>query len=123
MRVYRGHGATTNFYVAATDLYSHGNDLEDFELVQGVTLNRSLPEQDIPRKFELLVIDVNGGEPDVIEGIDLKTWRPAMLIVATHKGHARWDFNAHKIDKMLGPWYREISHDHINSIYIRKEGK
>lgn len=123
VRLYKGHHATTSFYVAATDLYGHGNNLDDFTPVRQVTLNRSLPEQDIPHDFELLVIDVNGGEPEVLEGIALDQWKPRMIIIATHKGHAGWDFNARKIGKMLGPWYREVFHDHINSIYIRQEGK
>lgn len=123
VRLYKGCGATTSFYVAACDLYQHGNNLDDYIPVRQVTLNRSLPEQDIPQDFDLLVIDVNGSEPDVLEGISLDQWKPRMLIIATHKGHARWDFNARKIGRMLSPWYREIFHDHINSIYIRREGR
>lgn len=123
VRLYKGHHATTSFYVAATDLYGHGNNLKDFTQVRQVTLNRSLPEQGIPQEFDLLVIDVNGGEPEVLEGIALDRWKPTMIIIATHKGHAKWDFNAGKINRMLRPWYREVFHDHVNSIYVRKDAK
>lgn len=121
--LYPGNIATTSRFVAGTDLYAHGNSLELAEITPCITLNKSLAEQDIPHNFDLLVIDVCGGEPDVLGGIDLTTWKPEMLIIATHKGHDGWDFNAEEIDRRVSRWYDEVFHDHINSIYIRREGK
>lgn len=121
--LYAGNGATTNWHVAAHDLYGHGNSLDVCEFTPCVCLNNSLAEQGIPHQFELLVVDVNGGEPAVLAGIDLAVWKPMMLIVATHKGHENWDFNAEEIDRQVSRWYDEVFHDHINSIYIRQEGR
>lgn len=118
--LYHGHGATTTKHVAELDLHQHGNSLTDYELVPCVTLNSSLEEQEIPHVFDLLVIDTNGGEPAVLAGIDFDLWEPTMLIIATHKGHFSWDFNAEEIDSMVSRWYTEIWRDHINSIYIRR---
>ena len=73
--LYPGNGATTNYHVASIDLFRHANSLDNSEVVSCLTLNTILKEREHPRKFELLVIDVNGDEPFVLDGIDLDQWQ------------------------------------------------
>lgn len=122
IKLYNGWGPTTNTYIAEKDLHDHGNSLSDYTMCPITTLNKSLEEEeDIRFDFDLLVIDVNGDEPLVLQGLDLDMWKPKMIIIATHKGHEKWDFNAQVVDRMLEHWYEEIWHDHINSIFIRRQ--
>jgi FkbM family methyltransferase len=46
-----------------------------------VTLDRLLEREGIAPGFELLVIDVEGYEPQVLAGFDLRRWRPRLVIV------------------------------------------
>lgn len=120
IKLYRGYGATTSKKVAETDIFKHSNRIVDFEWSPVCKLEDSLFSECVPFKFDLLVIDVNGDEPGVLMGLNLEIWKPTMIIVATHKAHDGWDFNAPIIDGLLSGWYEEIWHDHINSIYVRK---
>lgn len=45
------------------------------------TLDRFLEREGVAPGFELLVIDVEGFEPQVLAGFDLERWRPRLVIV------------------------------------------
>ncbi len=51
------------------------------------TLDRLLEDHGIAAGFELLIVDVEGGEPDVFAGFDLARWKPRMLIVELADHH------------------------------------
>lgn len=127
-KLYTGQGATTSEQVAAQNTFYYGNSQEKYIVCPVCTLNSELSLQQIRKNFELLVIDVDGDEVGVLRGLDLETWRPQMIIIETSRDHPipEWRFNAAPIDALLLPYYDEIWHDHINSIYIRgverKEG-
>jgi FkbM family methyltransferase len=89
-----------------------------------VTLNDLLDEHKVPDGFELLVVDVEGGEPDVFAGFDLTRWKPKMLIIELEDHHP--DFM--KIESIrepiaqlrryiLGAGYTELYVDAINTIF------
>lgn len=89
-----------------------------------VTLNDLLDEHKVPDGFELLVVDVEGGEPDVFAGFDLTRWKPKMLIIELEDHHP--DFM--KIESIrepiaqlrryiLGAGYTEVYVDAINTIF------
>ena len=120
VRLYSGKGgATTNPVIAERDLFQHGNSPDNYQPVTMTTANKVLAENRIPHIFDLLVIDANGGEVEVLKGLDLDTWRPKMIIIATHKGHPGWDINAEPIAKLLQSRYQEVYYDSVNSIYVR----
>jgi FkbM family methyltransferase len=52
-----------------------------------VTLDGLLDEHKVPNGFELLVVDVEGGEPDVFANFDLARWKPKLLIVELEDRH------------------------------------
>jgi FkbM family methyltransferase len=124
-KLYLGESATTSAFVAKDNTFFYGNSPANFVECPVVSLNSILPVFEIPHDFELLVIDVDGDECGVIEGIDLNVWRPIMIIVETSAEHPieAWRFNAVRIDFLLSQCYDEVYRDHINSIYIRKAVK
>jgi FkbM family methyltransferase len=91
------------------------------------TLDRLLEEHGIPAGFELLVVDVEGGEPEVFAGFDLARWKPRMLIVELADHHP--DFIA--IESIRGPaagvrrqtleaGYTEVYVDAINTVFLAR---
>ncbi len=123
-KLYLGTGVTSSSEVAENDIFWYGNTLDKFVMSPVCKLETSLEELDVSHEFDLLVIDVDGSELDVLAGINLSIWAPKMIIIETCKDSVLlgWNFNALKIDRALDNYYVEIYHDHINSIYIRKEG-
>jgi FkbM family methyltransferase len=88
------------------------------------TLDRLLEDYKIPSGFELLVVDVEGAEPDVFAGFDLARWRPKMLIVELGDFHP--DFveiegirkPAAELRKhTLQAGYTEVYVDSINTVF------
>jgi FkbM family methyltransferase len=88
------------------------------------TLDRLLDDYRIPAGFELLVVNVEGGEPDVFAGFDLARWNPKMLIVELGDVHP--DFM--DIDSIRAPaallrkqilqaGYTEVYVDAINTVF------
>lgn len=49
--------------------------------VPGRTLDEMLQEADAPPGFELLSIDIEGGEPAALRGFDLAYWRPRLVLL------------------------------------------
>lgn len=101
---------------------------DDYEEVPCKTLNQVCIENNIPRGFDVLVIDVEGHELQVLKGFSLNIWKPKMIIIEIQDDHP--DFqqlpNAHEFMKM----FREIRHsiesagykllykNTINSVYV-----
>lgn len=95
---------------------------DDFIMMPCTTLNYSLRENNWPREFDLLCIDVEGAEMQVLDGLDFKRYEPYMLIIETHEGNVdnRKSFHAGTInDYMAHMPYRKIQFDGLNTIYWR----
>ncbi len=94
--------------------------------VKCTTLNDLLVDNNVAPGFELLVVDVEGGEADVFAGFDLALWRPTMIIVELADVHP--DFS--KFEDVVGPaamlrrsilsaGYVEDYVDHINTVFVK----
>jgi FkbM family methyltransferase len=89
-----------------------------------VTLDDLLDEHKIPNGFELLVVDVEGGEPDVFAGFDITRWKPKMLIVELEDQHPDFIEIASIREPMaqlrrdiLDAGYVEVYVDAINTVF------
>ena len=89
-------------------------------LVEMVTLNDVL-EQAKPAAIDFLKIDAEGTEREVLLGIDLRIWRPRVLLIeATFPNsqipsHGEWE------DLVLKEGYAFASFDGINRFYVAEE--
>lgn len=88
-----------------------------------VTLESYLSSKAISPGFELLSIDVEGGEWDVLRGWDIKKWAPRMVIVELPDEHPDFlrfspEYSLIK-DYFSRNDYRLIFKDLINSVYVR----
>lgn len=84
-------------------------------------LDTVLEEERFPHCFDLLVVDVEGGEAAVFAGFPLETWLPRLVIVELHEGNP--DYAEFKTETqliksgILRAGYREIWRDTVNSIF------
>ena len=98
---------------------------DEKRMVQQCTLDSLLVKHHIVPGFELLVVDVEGAEPDVFAGFNLGLWRPQMMIVELQDQHpdfcSRGDISQHHaaLRKFIASeGYREVFRDDINTISI-----
>lgn len=93
---------------------------EKFTVVPTVALDVLLENHDIPPRFEVLVIDVEGAELKVLAGFDLPFWRPRLAIVETHERHTsiRNDSAQPIIRHFEAHGYCKVYTDHINSVFV-----
>jgi len=89
----------------------------------------SLMEQlEVPKKFDVLVVDVEGKEYDVFQTFDLEVWKPKMMIIELEDEHPSFKKYDELISKIKGlrnfileKNYVEVFKDDINTIFVRKD--
>lgn len=90
--------------------------------VPQITLDSLLSASNIRPDFDLLVVDVEGGESDVFAGFSLYDWRPRMLIVELVHTHPdlsrlhRADF--HLQEQICNAGYAVAYKDCINTVFV-----
>ena len=79
------------------------------------TLNDILEQAHAPRGMELVSIDIEGGEPAALRGMDLAYWQPRLLIVEADDDAACQALDAH-----LNPQgYTRARMIGVNAVYAR----
>lgn len=131
---YKGDIELYTGYSLATTKLDVLKDYSDIDWFKGIldenrketckidTLNNMLIEHNISNDFDLLVIDVEGAEYEVLEGINLEVWKPKMIIIELHEDN-KYDIlkkNNTKILNILNQYYNKIYKDDNNSIFIKK---
>jgi len=93
--------------------------------VKAVRLDKFLLASEIKRKFDLLIVDVEGYEEKVFNSFDLKFWSPKMLIIELIDYHSSFDispklqFSSKKVrDLIIANGYKQIYADEVNSIFL-----
>jgi len=89
------------------------------------TLGDVLSRHRIPEQFDLMVIDVEGGEEPVVRDLLASPWRPKVLIVELNDIHPDFapfpDLQASAAATrrmILGDRYRQYFADEINSVFV-----
>jgi FkbM family methyltransferase len=85
-----------------------------------------LKKYQVPKNFDLLVIDVEGREEQIFASFDIEEWRPKMLIVELVDEHPEFQdkfSESVKQSRNLRSYirmknYSEIYKDHINTVFI-----
>lgn len=129
VKLYLG-GSISTIVPKRVDIYSEiewsshiGMSTDNFILCNMKTLDELLDEASWPQGFELLVIDVEGAEPDVMAGFDLGYWHPSMVIIELNETapDERLSANAAPIGELFaGHGYEKVYADHINTIFLRE---
>lgn len=95
------------------------------QVCQQITLERLLRENEVEKNFDLLIIDVEGQEPDVVNSFDITYWMPKMAIIELEDEHESFieykefcDSIKEVRTKFIDLGYVEVYRDKINTVYI-----
>ena len=112
--------------VSSMSIFGHPQFTES-ECMQ-VRLDSYMQMADIPKNFDLLVVDVEGREEDVFKSFRLDLWKPKMMIVELIDDHEYFQENKSLVNScknlrsfIIDSGYTEIFHDHINTIFVNNE--
>lgn len=85
---------------------------------------------EVPKEFDVLVVDVEGKEPEVFETFELDEWKPKILIIELEDEHHSFQKYEGHIDEIKNlreyiksKGYVEIFKDYINTVFVREEFK
>jgi FkbM family methyltransferase len=92
--------------------------------VPQVRLETILRKENIPPRFDLLIVDVEGGEENVFDSFSLSGWRPRMLIVELEDTHPSFRGYPSIVERakrlranILKQQYKQIFQNEINTIF------
>jgi FkbM family methyltransferase len=90
-----------------------------------IQMKTFLKSYNVPKSFDLLVVDVEGKEHEVFYSFNFKEWRPKMIIVELMDEHEYFQEdsdivlkNKHLRHHIQSSNYKEIYKDDINTIFI-----
>jgi FkbM family methyltransferase len=114
------NGILSTFDAAQAE--EHGRSGRSFQTCQVpvVTLSE-VCERHVRRPIDFLSIDVEGYERKVLEGFDLRRWRPRVLLLEANvpctarPSHPEWE------DLVLANDYHFATYDGLNRYYVRAE--
>lgn len=129
VKLYQG-GSTSTINPKTVDIYRSipslaigGLSHDRYVMVAAHTMTTLLRLYDCPEHFDVLVIDVEGGEVDVLRGYDIGQHRPKLAIVETHELSEFPSLRpkAAVINRFFGKnGYKKVYVDSINAIYVSK---
>lgn len=91
-----------------------------------IRLDSLMTELEVPKEFDILVVDVEGKESEIFKTFSLDEWKPKMLIVELEDEHPSFQKYENLITDIkelrsfiLNSGYTEIFKDQINTIFVR----
>jgi len=97
---------------------------QNYAQINQITLDVFLEKHNIPKGFELLVIDVEGYEWEVLRLFDIKRWFPKMVIIELHDQNPDYPHLTQKSNMIVNFFeennYRVIYKDFSNTVYVHK---
>jgi FkbM family methyltransferase len=88
------------------------------------TLDHMLEKHKVPIGFEMLVIDVEGAEAQVLNGMDIDKYQPQLMMVETHEEleDERLNRTAVAVESLLSHYgYEKVYANYINTVYRREQ--
>jgi FkbM family methyltransferase len=84
-----------------------------------------LKEHNVPKNFDILVVDVEGNEYDVMKSFSIDFWKPKMIIIELKELNEKYQNFLDYIEecklirkKIISHGYKEIYKDDINTIFL-----
>lgn len=99
-------------------------DLERYVEVSVFTLDYMFERYKVHPNFDLLVIDVEGAEAQVLNGLSLDKWRPKLMMIETHEKYEdeRLSKTAGEVEEIVFKHgYEKLYANYINTVYRRKK--
>ena len=97
---------------------------------QVMRLDTLMNQIEVPKEFDVLVVDVEGKEAEVFKTFELDEWKPKMMIIELedeHHSFQKYDTLISEIkelrDYIKSKGYVEIFKDYINTVFVREELK
>lgn len=87
------------------------------------TLNTILSEKKVPEEFELLKVDVEGHDAAVLRSIDLKRYRPTMIMVEIENETIERITDNEIYQRLAAHDYRMVSLAGYNGIFIKQQAR
>lgn len=127
-KIYVAGGLSTlsnNMHIAHKNIFEEHHFKNETEITVLTTrLDSVLKKYDVPKNFDLLVVDVEGYEQQVFESFDLGEFKPKMIIAELSDMHPSYDNypdiqSSHKTIRnfLVTNGYKEIYVDAINTIF------
>lgn len=95
------------------------------ETCKQYTLERVLTDHNVPKNFDILIVDVEGNERDVLNSFSISEWKPKMMIIEIEDENENYQKFPDFIEKcknlrmeIISYGYKEIYRDDINTIFI-----
>ena len=95
-------------------------------LVNQVKLDALLKSENVPPKFDLLVMDTEGTEWEILRAFKINRWMPKMVIVEMHENSLDWNKSdvIRSSNTLINQYFRKahytkIYSDDINTIFVR----
>lgn len=105
--------------------WARGHHTGQVILARQITLDRFLEEQNVPSRFDLLSIDVEGYEWNVLRGFTLAKWQPQMVIIELHDENPEYAVIRDRCLQIVHYFadhdYHPIYKDLTNTIYIHPD--
>jgi len=96
------------------------------QVTQVRRLDSILTTTQVDRKFDMLVVDVEGFEENVFSGFDLHAWQPKLVVVELCDVHPDFSENTALVESakrvrqmILAAGYQEVYQDQINTVFER----
>lgn len=130
-KIYKGETLTTLNHdqvlrYAEIDWAKTINFIED--TCDMIRLDTLMEQLNVPKGFDILVVDVEGKESEIFQTFDLDIWKPKMMIVELEDEHpefVKYESYVNEIKQLRSfihtKQYSEIYRDKINTIFIRNE--
>lgn len=98
--------------------------LEEFVEVSAFTLDQMFAKHKVHPNFDLLVIDVEGAEAQVLNGLSFDKYHPKLMMVETHEENEdeRLSKTAGEVEEIVFEYgYKKLFANHINTVYRREK--
>lgn len=100
------------------------------EVCDQMRLDTLMEKLDVPKNFEILVVDVEGKESEIFQTFELDEWKPKMLIIELEDEHPSFQKYTDFISKVKElrnyieeKGYVEIYKNQWNTVFVRNEYK
>ena len=95
------------------------------ETCDQLRLDTLMEKIEVPKNFDILVVDVEGKESEVFETFDLLDWKPKMMIIELEDDHESFQIYPDYVNiirrlrtQIIDSGYKEVSKNRWNTVFV-----